>query len=253
MEKEEYRKMYEFENTYWWHIGRRAIIDTILRRFAAQNKYKMVVDMGCGTGVNFDFLKKYGQHIIGTDNSSLALSYAKKHGYDKLILTNDNSSSFGDNTVGIVVLFDVLEHLLDDSGTVKKINRILEDGGLLVIGVPPYQFLWSEHDVALHHYRRYTAKQLRTMLHANGFAVQKLSYCISFLFPIIVAYRMGRRLLKALFGVRSKLNTSYVAMPKPLNSFFVFLLYIESLLLSYVNFPVGTSIIAVAKKVKRNN
>src|SRR3989344_8198826 len=134
MERKEYNIMYEFENTYWWYVGRRAIINNLLNKLTAKNKYRQIVDFGCGTGKNCNFLKEYGQKIIGIDNSNIALSYAKECGYDNVVLINDNMSlPFGDTTVGMLALFDVLEHLSDENRALKEIHRILEYDGLLVM------------------------------------------------------------------------------------------------------------------------
>lgn len=247
MQNEEYKKMYELESTYWWYTGRREIIRSVFNKYAGKTKTEQIIDIGCGTGINLDILKNYGKRIIGVDNSEVAISYAKERGYEDILLVNDISKlPYSDNTTGIITMLDVLEHLPEENKALKECHRILKNGGLLIVTVPAYQFLWSEHDIALHHYRRYTARKLKHILEQNNFRIVKISYIISFLLPLVIIYRLFKGLINIFF--KSVPRTSHVIVPQPINNFFISLLNIESLLVRYFNLPLGTSVIGVAKK-----
>ena len=110
--------------------------------------------------------------------------------------------------------------------------------------VPAYQCLWSEHDESLHHFRRYTALQMKKLV--APMKIFKKSYIIVLgLFPI-VAYRALRSFTKP--RERSKMGTSYVILPAFLNNLLITFLQWEAKLLKYINFPFGTSIIIIAEK-----
>ncbi|MER3559157.1 MAG: methyltransferase type 11, partial [Armatimonadota bacterium] len=64
---------------------------------------------------------------------------------------------FVNESFRLIVALDVLEHLPDEAHALAELWRVLEPDGWLITTVPAYRWLWSKHDVALHHYRRYTA------------------------------------------------------------------------------------------------
>jgi SAM-dependent methyltransferase len=94
-----------------------------------------------------------------------------------------------DNSVDIVTMLDVLEHLSDDARALSEVSRVLRPGGALVLSVPAYQHLWSAHDEALHHFRRYEKVQLARVLRRGGFRVWRLSFAMSLMPPIAWAWR----------------------------------------------------------------
>lgn len=247
MEINEYKKMYDLETTYWWYVGRRFIIRSLIRRFW-RHKNGSMVDIGCGTGASLSLFKEFSGDVVGLDTSEEALAYCRVRGFNNVKKIEDASrTNLPDHSAQLVTLLDVLEHIKNEAETLKEIKRILAPEGLLLIIVPAYQFLWSEHDVALHHYRRYTSRGLASLLERNGYQVIKNSYAITFSFPIIVLYRVLKGIINVFYKSRPK--TSHVELPKILNSFFVGLLETEATLLQYFNFPFGTSIVAVARPI----
>lgn len=123
---------------------------------------------------------------------------------------------------------------------------MLKQGGYFIITVPAYQVLWSEHDRALKHYRRYAASDLADMLQETNFNIIKMSYLVSFVFPFVLVYRILRKILFP----NNKKNLAYFSLPKPINNFFILLLKIESFLVRYINLPFGASIMCIAKKTE---
>ena len=90
----------------------------------------------------------------------------------------------------LICMFDVLEHVEDAAGALARLASMLEPGGKIVVSVPAYMWLWSDHDVVLHHFRRYSRPRLRADLTAAGLRVQKLSYFNTALVPAAAAARL---------------------------------------------------------------
>jgi len=244
----EYRKLYQFERFYWWHVGRRDILNFLLKKFL-KTKDNKILEIGCGTGGNFSVLDKWGK-TVGLDFSKEALKFCQKRGHNDLILSKAEEIDFPDNSFDLVVALDVLEHIKDDKKAIKESWRVLKPGGYFLATVPAYKFLWSEHDEVLNHYRRYSFKDFSDKIKEADFDIIKISYLISFVFPIVLFYRILRKIISP----KSKKNTAYVFLPKFINNFFIFLLKFEGFLLKYFNFPFGTSIVCIAKKqVKDSN
>ncbi|MDD5342447.1 MAG: methyltransferase domain-containing protein [Patescibacteria group bacterium] len=243
MRLDEYQRMYELESSYWWHQGRRRIIELLLKKHIPKSsKPVQILDLGCGTGINFEILQKFGI-VKGIDSSPAALEFCKKRGFANVELADVEKLELPDNTYDLVTAFDLLEHLGNDEAVLRRIYRILKPGGLVFILAPAYQFLWSGHDEALHHKRRYLLSEMHRKLSRAGFQMKKRSYCITFLSLPMVLYR-----LVTSFGANRRPATSYVILPKWLNSFFISLLHLEAYLLKKFNFPFGISILCLAKK-----
>lgn len=246
MNYNEYQAMFELETTYWWFVGRRIILAETIQRHIT-SPVDQALDIGCGTGGNLSVLSRFSKTVIGLDTSPQALDYCRRRGWNTVaLIQKDGLLPFADETTDLVTLFDILEHVADERPLLGEILRVLRPDGLLIITVPAFQFLWSEHDVALHHYRRYTRKDLIRLLTDAGLRIISASYVITFSFPIIVLYRILKGSLNFLHPRASK--TSYVRLPNVLNAFFIRILAWESKLLAYSTFPFGTSVLIVAAK-----
>ena len=238
--------MFELETTYWWFVGRRIILAETIQRHLA-SPVAQALDIGCGTGGNFPILSRFSKAVMGLDTSPQALGYCRSRGWNTVgLMQKDGMLPFADETVDLVTLFDILEHVADERPLLGEIRRVLRPDGLLIVTVPAFQFLWSEHDVALHHYRRYTRRNLTRLLADEGLKIISASYVITFSFPLIVLYRVLKGALN--FFSSDTAKTSHVRLPSPLNTFFIRILAWESKLLAYTTFPFGTSVLVVATK-----
>lgn len=230
------------EGTYWWFVGRRAIIDRVLRQFASG--CRVAVDVGCGTGRNLAILAQYADRVAGLDRSLAALSIAVSRGLAAGCV-DGHSLPLADGSVDLLTAFDVLEHMDDDVRALEEFNRVLRPGGLLLVTVPAYRFLWSEHDEALMHRRRYVASELHMKLNRTGHEVIFRSYAVFFCFFPILFYRMFRGLFpKDAMSPKA----SHVVLPPLLNGLFTRMLQTEGLLMRFVRLPWGTSIVMVCQK-----
>ena len=244
----EYAEMYKLESFYWWFVARRRLLDSFVSVIAQEFKRPTILDVGCGTGINFSVLGKHGD-TFSCDASEEALRFSKSRGIDGLVRSHVGLLPFVASTFDIVTALDVLEHVDDDLGALDELLRVTREGGVLVITVPAYGFLWSEHDEALHHRRRYAASELRNKLTNAGFEVERVTYYITFLFfPILLM-----RFVQSVSRTSIHPKTSHVILPGWLNSLLIAILGFERVLLRWVNFPFGVSIVCLARKVSKDS
>ncbi|MDB5170462.1 MAG: methyltransferase type 11 [Candidatus Saccharibacteria bacterium] len=243
MQKIEYATMAERESTYWWHLGRLRIIETYLQKATNGKKNVKILNVGCGTGGTLALLEKYGV-VDNIDISDDAIAFMKQLGYSRIKKVNDIALPFKDESYDLVVAFDVLEHIKEDEQALKEWHRVLTSDGAVIITVPAYQWLWGEHDVSLHHQRRYTTRLLKRTANAAGLTPGRLSYAIAFSLPLVVGFRT----LHKLSGRKADSETSYVDVPNWVNTLFSQLLYVEAKFHNFVRFPAGTSVITSLRK-----
>jgi ubiquinone/menaquinone biosynthesis C-methylase UbiE len=239
MNPSEYTRMFEMEDRYWWFVGRRRIALRLLDRFRGRGQ--KFLDVGCGTGVVLTELEKRGKPV-GLDMSPLALGFCSQRGLKSLVRGDATAMPLKENWCSAIIALDVFEHIEDDGKAFTEAFRTLDPGGILVLSVPAFQSLWGPHDVALMHFRRYTRRELSTKLRAAGFQVQRISYSVFFLFPIVVIVRFFEKRKKG------PAKASLVALPNWINGFLIGIQSIEASIISALSLPWGSSLIAVAKK-----
>ena len=241
METALYKEMSTLEQEHWWFVGRRAVVFDILRRFAPKGT---LLDVGVGTGLNAALFVRAGYNVTGIEPSADAVAFAKEKAPTvPIIQTTFPSASIPSDTYDVVVLLDVLEHLDDDGAGLAEIRRVLKPGGVALITVPAFAFLWSGHDELAHHHRRYRRSDLRNKLIGAGLRPVQVSYYNFFLFPAIAAVR----LLKALLGITNK-ESDFGATPRLLNTPLAMLFGGERFLLRLMSLPFGVSLVAVVQK-----
>ncbi len=243
MEPGEHATMFELEKEYWWFVARRHLLATTLKQFLGWEKTFRILDLGAGTGGNQPVLERFGQ-TFGCDISLTAVQFARRNGVARLALCDLEALCYASESFDLVTALDILEHLRDDLRGLCEIQRICRPGGYLVIMVPAYGFLWSEHDEALHHVRRYTAWELRNKMTLAGFEVLRSTYFITAFFFPILAYRVLQNIFKRSVQPR----TTYVRLPGWLNRLLVWVLRVEQQILRWINLPFGVSILCVGRK-----
>ncbi|MFQ3611571.1 MAG: class I SAM-dependent methyltransferase, partial [Fimbriimonadales bacterium] len=200
-----------------------------------------ILDAGCGTGAMLCDLQRLGS-VVGVDLERQALMLARRRGDFPLIQARLEALPFHSERFHLITALDVLEHLPDDRPALQEIRRTLRPEGILIATVPAYGWLWSRHDVALHHYRRYTARGLKARLQETGFEVLKLSYSVSLLFVPIALFRWADRFRKG------QPSATVVPVSPALNRWLTQLQTWEARLIRRVSLPFGVSLVAVAKK-----
>jgi ubiquinone/menaquinone biosynthesis C-methylase UbiE len=237
---DEYAKMRALEDHYWWFVSRRRMARSLLARYAPDAK--RILDLGCGTGAFMGELPS-GIESTGLDFSDQAVAFCRKRGLESIVQGDAQSVPFQNAVFDAVVSLDTLEHVADDDAAAKEVARILRPGGVLVMNVPAYRWLWGPHDVALMHHRRYTRSQVCRLLENAGLRVEKSSYNVFFLFPVVVLMRIVEKFRRGPAEVRLP------SVPGPFNRALVILQDIETRLVLGAALPWGSSVVAVARKV----
>lgn len=198
MEQHAIREQFELEDEHWWFSGRRAVIWSLLRRTGVGNGLAepqptlRVLDAGCGTGRNLIEFGRLGD-ARGVDASPDAVQLCLRRGIESVSVGRLESLPFPDGSFDLIFATDVIEHVDDDRAALSEMRRVCAPGGLLLATVPAYRWLWSEHDEANHHFRRYTLRRLRPRLRATGWEPLEWSYFNSTLLAPIAAFRLAAR------------------------------------------------------------
>lgn len=236
--------MAERERSYWWHVGRYAIIEKYMEFALSSNRSTdlKILNIGAGTGGTIHVLEQFGK-LTNADTSNESVKYLKKRNYgvDKI---STKKLPYDDSSFDATVALDVLEHIQEDTEALKEWRRVLKPGGRAIVSVPAYQWLWSDHDVSLGHFRRYTKKEILKKAAIASLDPIKSSYAIVFSLPLIVVFRL-------LNGVCKKGETStssYVDVPGWINSFFIKMLILESRGHKLFHYPFGTSVFSILEK-----
>jgi len=241
MDAELYQKMILFEDSHWWYVGRRKIIDVFMRRLPKQKQ--SILEVGCGSGGNLELLSCYGEvDAIELDDTSYHVAKSRNIATVKQGFL-PNGCPFT-KSYDVIVMFDVLEHIEEDILALKELKELLSSNGYLVITVPALMSLWSAHDVQNHHFRRYTRTCLNKVLDAAGFEIVKWSYFNTLLFPLIFLIRWLNR-------NRNLDGESDLKMPSlMINKVLTFVFGLERFLVRLFALPIGVSL-GVTARIKK--
>jgi len=230
--------MRALEDSHWWFRGRRYLLRALVRRLGIRNA--LILDAGCGTGFAGKELAGAGT-VISLDATEAA--FGPDFQGTSCIATIEDTP-FSDNTFDLIVALDLIEHLPDDQPAIREMHRICKPGGHLFVTAPAFQTLFSSHDKALGHYRRYSAADLAKSVRAGGFEMQRLSYTVTSIFPIAAAYRRLRRKKAG----KDSTATDLFPVPEPFNCFLSLVMQVESWLVWHVRAPFGLTAFALAVK-----
>ncbi len=236
-------ELYDFHKnqqfSHWWFKGRNKVIEAFLRK-EIKNTSNDIIDIGAGFGVCIPILKKFGK-VDAIEPYEKAHLHLKELGVNEVYNITNFPKEIPGKKYDIVTFFDVIEHIENDSEVVKAVkNDLLKPSGNLIITVPAYMWLWTKHDELNMHYRRYTKTSLKKLLQDAGYKNIRISYYMTFLFPLAIIDRLLLKLRK---------NHSVDGTSKPagiINSMFETFFYAEAPLVARFNLPFGLSLIAKA-------
>lgn len=247
--------LFAIEDRHFWFQGRNPILSAIIRQLTRelQPGYR-VLEVGCGTGSVLRALEQAcpDGSVYGMDLFREGLDYARMRVKCPLIQGDIHWPPFG-AIYQVIGMFDVLEHLADDLEVLQDLYRMLSPGGAMVLTVPAYPSLWSYFDEASHHVRRYEKEELRSRLVEAGFVVEYISPYMMSIFPLVW---LNRRLATLWPGNSSsdmkrnhELSSKELRITPVVNEVLTWLLAREARsILRRKNMPVGTSLIAIARK-----
>jgi SAM-dependent methyltransferase len=243
MDHDLYPLMAQVEDTHWWFSSRRAIVATVLSRLGLSPSAR-ILEPGCGTGGNFAMLARFGE-VYATDSDLEACKFA---GARKIAVVEQghlpDRIPFEDVTFDLVVMTDVLEHLVRDREALTALGLRLKPGGWVLATVPALPWLWSEHDDAHHHQRRYMASDLRALFERAGYTVVLLNYYNFLLFPLIAAARLMGRLRQSTPQREHDLRVHSGLVNSVLRTVFSS----ERFAIGHLAVPFGVSLLVVAQR-----
>jgi 2-polyprenyl-3-methyl-5-hydroxy-6-metoxy-1,4-benzoquinol methylase len=231
--------MLEVDEHHWWYRGRRRVIRAELDRLALPAGAE-ILDAGCGSGRTLQELARYGS-VQGIELDPEAAAVARARGYGEVREGRLEQLPWPDDAFDLITCLDVVEHTPDDRVTLGELRRVCKPHGHLLVTVPAYQALWSQHDEANHHFRRYNRRMLRAAATQSGWVVERLTSFNSLLFPPAAAVRLLQR-WRPPSDYRPDLNLG----PAWLNSVLERPLALEAALLARGRtLPAGLSLLAV--------
>lgn len=208
MNKKFENKYLRLEHDLWWFDARRDLILQMIKDIP----YTKCLEIGCGSGE----LSKHLNNYIGIDISPKT---------SKFIIGDAQKLPIKDNSVDLILLLDLLEHT-DDKLVMKETYRILKPGGYVIITVPGFMFLWSQHDIDNHHKKRYR----RDEIPLDNFKILNFTYWNCIMFPLMVLVK--------------KKKAQLTILPKSINYILRNILKIENYLISNsVRLPIGVTLV----------
>jgi ubiquinone/menaquinone biosynthesis C-methylase UbiE len=196
MHTEDYQDLYDLEANYWWFVGMRELTAVLLDPFLATPRDRTILDAGCGTGGNLEWLRRYAGNgrIVGLDYVNTALQFCRAANHESLVQASATDLPFADASFDVVTSFDVLVQIPGDGAdeqAMREMWRVIKPGGLGFVRGAAYEWMKSGHDAALDTQRRYTLPLLRERLQRAGFTIRRQTYANSFLFPIAAVRRLA--------------------------------------------------------------
>lgn len=240
MNDAEFQALERIEEDHWWFRGKRLLLRALLR----DRHPGRVVDLGCGTGgVLRDWMRE--GVCLGIDRSALALSICRTKGFPALVQGDLMTLPLRPGSFDTVLALDVIEHLPDDVAFLESAAALCAPGGHVIVGVPAFQLLWSQHDVTFHHYRRYSAAQLVAAVSATGLRVERITYTNFLVFPVAACWRI----LSHRLGLGRVAPThDFWRLPGWLNAALVRVYRLEAWLLRHCDLPFGVSVVCIASR-----
>ena len=225
--------------THWYYVAK----GNALRSFLGDIKVDELLDVGAGSGV-------FSRRLLDDKICKRAVCIDPSYKEERTEIHNNSEIEFlrhaNNISQRLILMMDVLEHVDDDIGLLREYSDRMPKGGLVLITVPAFQFIWSGHDIFLEHRRRYTRKSVETVVKSARLEIVRCRYFFGLLFPIVAAIRLLNR---AMLGARpDKARSSLKNYPPTINALLTLIHKVECALLFPFNYFGGLSIFLLARK-----
>lgn len=184
MESTEVRKLATLEDTHWWYRERRHLLARALDGVPPGD----ALDIGAAGGGNTRVLRELGWRSAALEYGAAGAAVARERGL-AVLRADATALPVADRSLDLVLAFDVLEHIEDDAAAVAEVRRVLRPTGTWLVAVPADPRLWSAHDEAVDHVRRYTRQRLGGVLTGGGFTVASMDSWNVLLRPVVALRR----------------------------------------------------------------
>jgi SAM-dependent methyltransferase len=185
------KAMLELDEHHWWYRGRRTIVRSEIDRLELPPGAQ-VLDAGCGSGRELQDLAAYGT-VYGVELDPDAAAYAASRGLGEVRVGKVEELPWDAEMFDLITCLDVLEHLPEDHRALLELRRVSKPGGWLLATVPAHPALWSLHDRANHHFRRYSRRTLREAVAGAGWELRRMTAFNSLLLPPAALVRLAQR------------------------------------------------------------
>ena len=220
---------------WWWRVRERILLKKIHGLLGDGANHTRILDVGCGAGLFFDALEKFG-HVEGVDSNVDVV--ARSGRWKSRIYVGTLDTFKASRTFDLILLLDIVEHVVDAGGLLHETVRLLAPNGRILITVPAFQWLWTSHDELNHHVKRYTAEDMRRLVQHSGLEVTETRY----LFQSLVVPKLLVRMCEA---VRPPVATVPRVPPRTLNRMLERWYQSEAAIAGWL--PFGSSVMAVAR------
>lgn len=228
------------QDQHWWFAGRRAILSRLIADLPLPRRARLL-EAGCGVGANVAMLRRFGA-LEGLEPDAPSRDYVREtFGLTPADGRLPDDLPFAPASFDAVFALDVVEHVDDDVAAIAALGALVAPGGFLVLTVPAYDWMWSAHDLAHHHKRRYTRARLETLMAKAGLRCVRASYFNTLLFPLAAAVRLAKRLLR-LEGADDHMPPALVN--RVMGSLFA----AEAGWLRHAGLPFGLSVVGIARR-----
>jgi SAM-dependent methyltransferase len=233
------------EERHFWFQGLRRSARLVLDAELAGTTVSRIVDCGCGTGRNLDWLADYGP-VVGVELSPTGLAVARRH-HRPVVQGTVTHLPFADASVDLATSFDVLYCLPDEDErmALREMSRVLRPGGLALFNVAALDMLHGSHSTLTMEVRRYTRARLRTRLEAAGFQIARMTFTNFATFPLTLAVRWSDRIRRQ----AETASASDLRVPAaPINAGLDLALRLEAQVMRAVDLPIGSSLLCLARR-----
>ena len=215
-------------------VGRESLLGP-----APGNPRISILDVGCGDALFFDSLAEFGD-VEGVETSREIVNPANPH-FQKIHIGPFDDSFHPGKQYSLLLLLDVLEHIPDPADALRRCVSVLQPGGTLLITVPAFNLVWTNHDVINHHVTRYRKSTLFPLLQQSGLKIEDSAYWFQWTFPVKLAERLVEKILR--------MQPANPAIPPPfINRTLRALCSLERSVLGPFDPPFGTTLFVRCKK-----
>lgn len=245
MNPAEYASLAAVEQEHWYYSGKRRFVRDWIFRVRPPQRDELLLDCGAGTGLFAQEMESACRVLVLDDHEEALRLLRARFKPEQILSLAGACVPLPDQSVEYVTALDVLEHVPDDAAVVRGFHRLLKPGGLVVITVPASMALWSDWDVALHHFRRYERRQLCALFPEPDWKIVHVNYTNVVVYPMVWAIRQwrgwrNRPAVAPLSRSEDKIPPAW--LNRALRTVFV------GTALSRMRFPFGVSLMLVARR-----